>query len=191
MELVDHRTEKKCGCCQRIKAAAEYRVDPRNGLLQSYCRSCFNERRRALREQRGYISSGASQASRKKWADANPDKRRAQGFVSYAIKRGLLVRPERCESCAKLCKPHAHHDDYSRPLDVRWLCSRCHGREHWDISHTEPATPKAIRKLSAADAIEIRVRRSAGERAKDLAAEFGVSSSAISMIASNQRWASV
>lgn len=51
---------------------------------------------------------------------------RAQQAVRRAIKRGLLVRPDRCEKCDVECKPDAHHEDYTRPLDVEWLCKPCH-----------------------------------------------------------------
>ena len=34
-----------------------------------------------------------------------------------------------CEQCGAL-PADAHHDDYSKPLDVRWLCESCHGIEH-------------------------------------------------------------
>lgn len=44
------------------------------------------------------------------------------------IVQGRIVR-QPCEKCAEP-KAHAHHEDYSKPLDVRWLCRKCHGLEH-------------------------------------------------------------
>ena len=37
--------------------------------------------------------------------------------------------PEPCEVCG-IPESHAHHDDYSRPLDVRWLCEKHHKQLH-------------------------------------------------------------
>lgn len=54
---------------------------------------------------------------------------RAHAAVARALKSGVLVRPDRCEDCETPCKPDAHHDDYDRPLEVRWLCRRCHRRQ--------------------------------------------------------------
>lgn len=60
--------------------------------------------------------------------------RRAHWAVHNAVVRGLLERPDDCEKCGYVGRVtrdiHAHHDDYSKPLDVRWLCSSCHGRHH-------------------------------------------------------------
>lgn len=68
-------------------------------------------------------------------------KARAHQEVKKALARGDLVR-QPCEVGVG-CSPRpavAHHDDYSRPLDVRWLCYRhhvclhrfgsVHGRQH-------------------------------------------------------------
>lgn len=63
-----------------------------------------------------------------KWIKNNPEKRRAHIAVGNAIKSGKLVR-QSCESCGEL-KTEAHHDDYSKPLDVRWLCKKCHTKHH-------------------------------------------------------------
>lgn len=54
----------------------------------------------------------------------------AHRIVSKAIKSQELVRPEECEKCGKVRKLIAHHTDYSKPLDVEWLCRSCHGIEH-------------------------------------------------------------
>lgn len=50
--------------------------------------------------------------------------------VAKAIKGGVLTRLP-CEVCAA-GKADAHHDDYSKPLDVRWLCRSHHQQHHRD-----------------------------------------------------------
>ncbi len=56
---------------------------------------------------------------------------RARRMIRYAIKKGVLKRLP-CEICGlddvKLID--AHHKDYFKPLEVQWLCKRCHGKEH-------------------------------------------------------------
>jgi hypothetical protein len=60
----------------------------------------------------------------------------AHQAVARAIASGRLVRPAFCGECGKPPRAHwrpwiyAHHDDYSKPLDVRWLCSSCHKLHH-------------------------------------------------------------
>lgn len=58
---------------------------------------------------------------------ANPEKLKARRAVRYAVSKGRLVRPTSCERCGATGGPiDASHDDYSRPLDVEWLCRTCH-----------------------------------------------------------------
>lgn len=59
-----------------------------------------------------------------------PEKRRAQQMVADLIRSGRMIRPDTCSACASPCKPHAHHDDYTQPLVVRWLCGVCHRAHH-------------------------------------------------------------
>jgi hypothetical protein len=51
----------------------------------------------------------------------------AREILNRAVKSGKIAKPERCESCGKIKKLTAHHPDYSRPLEVVWLCYECHG----------------------------------------------------------------
>lgn len=59
----------------------------------------------------------------------NPEKNRAHGAVSCAIKNGILFAPDRCSKCNRESKIQAHHyRGYARKywLDVKWLCKSCH-----------------------------------------------------------------
>ena len=58
----------------------------------------------------------------------NPEKRKAHLLVQYAIRKGELL-PQCCEYCG-VQKAEAHHDDYNKPLEVRWLCHKCHMEWH-------------------------------------------------------------
>jgi hypothetical protein len=82
-------------------------------------------------------------ASVKRHAARYPEKAQARNAVREAIRYGRLVKPDHCEDCdAYVLDPidlHAHHEDYSKPLDVRWLCRPCHVGVH----HPESRKPVA------------------------------------------------
>lgn len=59
-----------------------------------------------------------------------PEKQKARMLVQYAVQIGVLVRPMTCSTCNKECKPDGHHPDYSKPLEVIWLCRQCHNQVH-------------------------------------------------------------
>lgn len=61
----------------------------------------------------------------------------AQNLLESAIKAGAVVRRDTCESCGASgvmkdgrSKIQAHHCDYNKPLEVLWLCQRCHHTWH-------------------------------------------------------------
>jgi ribosomal protein S27AE len=51
-------------------------------------------------------------------------KMNARAYAHVYLKRGKLTRGV-CETCGS-AKSEMHHEDYSKPLVVRWLCRRCH-----------------------------------------------------------------
>lgn len=58
-----------------------------------------------------------------------PDRVSARNQVNAAVLSGWL-EPQPCADCGNPDKPQAHHEDYSRPLDVVWLCRSCHRAKH-------------------------------------------------------------
>lgn len=63
------------------------------------------------------------------WYSKNKDKRRAHVALSRAVQSGKIMRPKNCFECEKECKPDGHHTDYSKPLEVIWICRACHSRK--------------------------------------------------------------
>lgn len=66
--------------------------------------------------------------------------RAAWRAVVAARTAGTLIKPKACERCGAAPRPkslHAHHRDYSRPLDVAWLCTGCHNTTHKEEGYYE------------------------------------------------------
>ena len=69
---------------------------------------------------------------------------RAQNVLEKAIKKGIVGRSSTCETCG--CRGifkdgrtaiQAHHTDYNKPLDVMWLCQKCHHEWHKNFKAIE------------------------------------------------------
>lgn len=77
-----------------------------------------------------------------------PEAHRAQERVLRAVRSGRLHRPTICGQCAGGGPIEAAHEDYARPLDVRWLCRSCHRR--WDQAGKGGYVPPGQAALSHA-----------------------------------------
>jgi hypothetical protein len=67
--------------------------------------------------------------------ERNPEKYAARNAVCNAIRDGVMER-QPCEVCGD-AKSEAHHTDYSKPLDVQWLCRFHHRKAHGQLQHIE------------------------------------------------------
>lgn len=70
-------------------------------------------------------------ASKRSRAMLSPEQRAKDNARSYAgvyKRRGVLV-PKPCEECGEP-DSEMHHPDYSKPLEVVWLCRPCHHALH-------------------------------------------------------------
>jgi hypothetical protein len=94
----------------------------------SSCREC------SLVINRGRIRTDRKPA---RSAERDPIKQRARQKLQRAVRSGLIRRLP-CEVCGALVT-EAHHPDYSKPLDVQWLCKR-----HHEEVHSLPVHPLCI-----------------------------------------------
>lgn len=66
----------------------------------------------------------------RRYRQDNPSKVKAQNVVNSLVRNGTITRPDTCSACGGGGRIEAHHDDYSKPLDIQWLCRSCHRRHH-------------------------------------------------------------
>jgi hypothetical protein len=140
----------KCKTCTKLDVAANYWAN--HGKVQEYERGRRDSphrvaaRKEYAATERGreshrranhkYNRTVACMESKRRYREANPVKRRAHLIVSGAIRSGKLVRSP-CEVCGNEAA-QAHHDDYGKPLEVRWLCTTHHAEWH---RHNTPLCP--------------------------------------------------
>jgi hypothetical protein len=150
---------KRCiGCGEEKPLDSFYRSKGAKDGRKSRCKPCAHaqtlEWRRANRERHNEYNRkkrarepGRKREERRRERREQPEKYSARQAVRWALKTGRLVRPDSCEECGKDCTPHAHHPDYSRKLDVCWLCPLCHKAEH----RKEAAAPDSDQSSGSGD----------------------------------------
>jgi hypothetical protein len=134
---------KRCTRCKDEKDASEFqkRRASKDGLTAS-CKSCLSvyDKSRAndpkrVEARKAYSMTKQGKESHNKaslkYRVENPVKRRAHIIVGNAIRDKKLFKFP-CEICGSEDKVHAHHDDYAKPLNVRFLCPEHHSQWHRD-----------------------------------------------------------
>ena len=111
---------KVCCKCGIEKDLERFTKDKRRSDSRgSNCKKCHNKITKLSRcNKPGYWRS---------WRDNNPEKWRARSVVSHAVRDGRLKKkPCYCGET----KVEGHHKDYSKPLDIEWLCKKHHLEKH-------------------------------------------------------------
>lgn len=94
-------------------------------LYQYYmCRECNTKRAKKYRAT-DYGKLAIEKAVRT-FTQKNPLKRRAWDIIANEKRTGRIEVPYQCENCQGIKPLDAHHDDYSKPLEIKWLCRVCH-----------------------------------------------------------------
>lgn len=119
---------KICGRCGTEKPESEFNKDRYSKTgLRSQCKQCMKLERKRLRDhyqrwrQRDDVKRWYAEYRRKRYLQ-DKEKVRARNATKN-------IESQPCEICGDT-KSEAHHDDYSKPLDVRWLCRRHHVEWH-------------------------------------------------------------
>jgi ribosomal protein S27AE len=122
----------RCAECHR-RRVRENRAEKLE-YYRAYDAKRFQENPSIAERHRQYQKTDAGKASmiasRKRWLIENADKRAAHIILGNAIRSGRVKKSEFCETCGTNGRIHGHHDDYSQPLSVRWLCQKCHVAVH-------------------------------------------------------------
>lgn len=141
--------EKVCFCCKQTKHLVDFYQH--KGMADGHlnkCKSCvkasararrFNpatreiilayDRKRGSRQDKAYL---------KEYRAKYPKKYRAHSLLNNAIRNKHIFR-EPCEVCGRTDTVEGHHDDYEKPLNVRWLCSAHH--KQWHAENGEGLNP--------------------------------------------------
>ena len=82
-------------------------------------------------------SANIRRGSKHLYARQYPDRAQAHSLATTAVSNGTLTKPSACQQCGHVRRLDAHHDDYTQPLTVRWLCRACH-------THVHPKTQKNV-----------------------------------------------
>lgn len=133
---------KRCTKCGESKEYSQFQIRraSKDGLSSAckHCLSIYDKQRANLPHrvsarknyQKTDKGKEAIKRSHQNFIKKFPEKRKAHVLVDNYIRDGKLIRPKFCEKCNCECTPQAHHNDYTKPLEITWLCTKCHSEWH-------------------------------------------------------------
>ena len=126
---------KRCFKCGEIKPLSEFSIhrqmaDGHLGKCKACARKYIYERRRdpigrssVLESDKNRYTTERARRNRVRRDAKYPEKYKARYTVTNAIRDGRLTRKS-CQICGE--KAQAHHNDYTKPFEIRWLCFKHH-----------------------------------------------------------------
>ena len=138
-QMADGYLNKCKKCCK--KESTKNRVENIDYYTE-YDRKRFQEDPRVRERHERYRKSEKGilsiNKSRQKWLDdeLNAIRRKSHNILNSHIRNNKLIKPNVCQLCdEESSRIEGHHYDYSKPLDVFWLCRLCHVSVHRDLSN--------------------------------------------------------
>ena|SRR3974390_334391 len=134
---------KQCkGCLLRLPIEKFYRHQRMEDGHLNFCKDCVKKRIRKHRRDNDHVREYDRERGKLPYRRAlsraidlrnrikNPAAYRARYTLRNAVRDGR-IKKKPCEVCRNI-RSEGHHEDYSKPLEVRWLCSLHHHRLECD-----------------------------------------------------------
>lgn len=132
-----------CGTCEEVKEGKDFYFNRkiRNGRDLKRCKVCvradFKTMEKRDRKQERWDPEAFAKRNKAKneKREKTPEGKRAsaaRAVVRYAVRAGILHKPDTCSMCGTYCNPEAHHIlpavevTLENVFDVQWVCRDCH-----------------------------------------------------------------
>ena len=113
----------------RSEINKKYRESPQGKEAQR--RYKYSDKGREASDR--YYHSQAKKEANARYREKHRWEARVQSLVNRAKKLSILIA-QPCQVCGKL-NAFAHHDDYNKPLEVKWFCNYHHSEYHRELNH--------------------------------------------------------
>ena len=155
-KVKENQTRGYCLSCERERYYKRKKIDCaacgaiKENTRDSYCNECKRNKARVISETMGRLPHNMEAVIRRTTCevclslgkcgdcldcDIRKDEEKrfrtaVRRLTRSKIKQGVITKLP-CEKCGSVEDVHAHHDDYYKPLDVRWLCRQHHREYHY------------------------------------------------------------
>ena len=119
--------DRWCSGCKKLLDSSKFHKHTRDGY-QAYCKECKKKVDKTRKGRHGTTSPEEATRTSRAYRIKYPERYLAFLLVKKALRSGKLTRNP-CEKCGSE-NVLGHHEDYSRPLDVNWLCLKHHNEIH-------------------------------------------------------------
>jgi hypothetical protein len=119
---------------KKLQYAERYREENAHKVKASQLRTYYSrsedkiEKKREI--SRNYIKTEKYKQWHEKYKQKIRDKLKCRSVLNNAVRDGILERPSHCQVCNQEKLLDGHHSDYSKPLQVLWVCRKCHVAIH-------------------------------------------------------------
>ena len=123
-------TPYRCSICKGFFNRNEVLKYNKNkyGVQYYHCQECNAERCKKYRHTKKgneIFNRGAKKTQKKHYYKQN-----ARVKMRLALLAGKIIKPNKCEKCEQIKIVEGHHFDYEKPLEVVWVCRKCHSLIH-------------------------------------------------------------
>jgi len=128
------KTCRQCGISEKTKGArfplkpSSVSYDKDKTYSYYLCTKCNTEVCRKYRNTETGMAKVREAVARS--TEKYKYKQNARANLNYHVKVGNIFKPPQCTVCKKVKIVEGHHMDYTKPLDVIWLCRQCHSDIH-------------------------------------------------------------